>query len=360
MRVGPPLVLGCALAYVDIHCAAATAASDTSNSKPCYAALAVTAEGEVWRWSIDALTAKFRCAVRTNIRPVLLSMKCQTGAGGRDEKGGDRRKESSLSGADIGSTGKDKSRASNAALSGEVEPGQDARRNRAAAVRIKVQACALTDEGDIHVHVQASSGGASAVEGGEWQAFSYDADAQAWSRLADMRHVLSRYLFLIHDTFYAVAASYRSLLLPLFSLFAVKTMVAACAVSPIINADINDANAPSGAAGAPTLSALQSMAATGANFGTKDIVGIAAAKQAALHAAMSSLAASGAAPGGSLQEIHRSAAEGSTGGNGGAGGGGGGDKKIAPTAEEWVCLATISHVEVSRRACGMWYVVCVM
>jgi hypothetical protein len=140
-------------------------------------------------------------------------------------------------------------------------------------------------------------------------------------------------------------------MLPVFSLFAVKTLGAACAASPIINADIADATTPSSSAGVLSLSALQSMAATGANFGTKDIVGIAAAKQAALHAAMANMATSAAASGGNLQEIHRSAAEGSSGGSGSGSGSGGSDKKIAPTAEEWVCLATISHVEVSKRAC---------
>jgi hypothetical protein len=34
---------------------------------------------------------------------------------------------------------------------------------------------------------------ANSAEGGDWQGFCFCSDAQAWTRIVDMRHVLSRY-----------------------------------------------------------------------------------------------------------------------------------------------------------------------
>lgn len=39
-------------------------------------------------------------------------------------------------------------------------------------------------------HIDRFSTGSA--EGGDWQAFAYNADAMVWTRLADMRYVLSR------------------------------------------------------------------------------------------------------------------------------------------------------------------------
>lgn len=77
-----------------------------------------------------------------------------------------------------------------------------------------------------------------------------------------------------------------------------------------------------------SLSALQGLAAAGAQFGPRDVVSIAAAKQAALHAAMTSAVSTGTGSGPSGAAV--------------------GSGKTAPTAEEWVSLVTISHVEVRQ------------
>jgi hypothetical protein len=120
-------------------------------------------------------------------------------------------------------------------------------------------------------------------------------------------------------------------------------------VSPIVYVDAPhlDPGAAQSATAAPSLSALQGLAAAGAQFGTRDVVSIAAAKQSALHAAMTSAVANGLSgtsghqTGTSLQSISRGVS------GDGEGTGNTASAKIAPTPEEWVSLVTISHVEVS-------------
>lgn len=125
----------------------------------------------------------------------------------------------------------------------------------------------------------------------------------------------------------------------MFSLFAAKAEAEAAA-ELIVSADLPESSAmlSTAANGNASLSNLQSMAAAGAKFGTKDILSIAAAKQAALNASLSSLNAmtvEGTSGTVNVQAISRSVSV-------------DGAKKLAPTTEEWVSLATISHVEVSK------------
>jgi hypothetical protein len=148
----------------------------------------------------------------------------------------------------------------------------------------------------------------------------------------------------------------------LCSLFAVKSTDKAL-VSPIVYADAPQLGpgAAQSAVATPSLSALQGLAAAGAQFGARDVVSIAAAKQSALHAAMTSAVAnglngtSGHQTGTSLQSISRGVS------GDGEGTGNTASAKIAPTPEEWVSLVTISHVEVSfivALCSQLWTPVC--
>ena len=199
-RVGPPIVLGAAIAYVDIMaqaeadalCSPAAVATATTT----YIALAVTAEGELWKWEVNARTAKFRCVVRANLRPVLLSMKCRSsgnqpgqqgahsgGAGSSRDHGKDKKTVTlpGHSSSGKGGAGADAANATASVSAGKKSDG---------GVSIRIEQCALTEAGEVVVHLMSATGGA---EGGDWQAFSYDEGAMVWTRLADMRYVLSRY-----------------------------------------------------------------------------------------------------------------------------------------------------------------------
>jgi hypothetical protein len=177
VRVGPPVVLGCAVAHVDIRTCpnSSTSASDT------FVALGVTADGEIWKWKVNPATLKFRCVVRTNLKPIILSMKSQvTTQQGRGDRNSEKTGAAAAGNAKSGAgSGKGKS--------GDEDNGSA--QKQTSGPSFAVQRCLLSETGDIQVHVQAST---AASEGGAWQAFSYDADAMAWQRLADMRHVLSR------------------------------------------------------------------------------------------------------------------------------------------------------------------------
>lgn len=181
-RVGPPIVLGGAVAYVDIS---------TTESPPATVllALAVTAEGEVWKWEVHPHTAKFRCAVRTNLRPVLLSMKCRS-------SGSQQGATSATGNSGAGGSSKDRktvtipagASSSASATTAGTTPGNVNRKSDG--VSIRIEQCVLSPAGEVVVHLMSATGGA---EGGDWQAFSYEEGAMAWTRLADMRFVLSRY-----------------------------------------------------------------------------------------------------------------------------------------------------------------------
>lgn len=106
-----------------------------------------------------------------------------------------------------------------------------------------------------------------------------------------------------------------------------------------------------------SLSALQTLAAAAVKFGTKDIIGIAAAKQASSYSLSMSTAATATAVEslGSLQDITRAAASASAGAASGCSGGdGGGDtagKKTATSMEDWSNLVTVCHAEVCTNMC---------
>jgi len=177
VRFAAPMVLGAAVSYLDLQ--HQPSADATSN---LYLALAVTADGELWKWEVDITTAKFRCIVRTNLRPALLSMKCRHGASTFDKQNTPSSTSSSTTTAASSKNGKN------------VRIGTDTTAavvpKRAAPVNIRVEQCLLSDTGAIQVHLLSLQGGVA--EGGDWQAFAYDADAMVWTRLADMRYVLSR------------------------------------------------------------------------------------------------------------------------------------------------------------------------
>eukprot|EP01032_Pedospumella_encystans_P019322 gene19322-21971_t len=309
MRFTAPMVLGAAVSYLDLQYTPSS--THEKDSGGVYTALAVTADGEIWKWSVDPLTAQFRCTVRTNLRPALLSMKCRHGA--NNSSNGDSTRMASTSKGSTSTTTAGKSSNSS---------GENGNK-RTAPVSIRVESCLLSETGAIQVHLlsqpQSSggtsmSGGAGSAEGGDWQAFAYNADAMVWTRLADMRYVLS-------------------------SMFSVKTIGAGATSSPTFSSDhISALSTVDGATCLTSLSTLQSLAASGAKFSTKDIMSIAAAKQAVKFglnhgpASSSSIDSTGA---GTLQALTEAVSSSSAESN----------KNLAPNAEDWANLVTIGHVE---------------
>lgn len=123
-------------------------------------------------------------------------------------------------------------------------------------------------------------------------------------------------------------------------MFSVKTIGTGATSHPTFSSDHTSALSSVDAAAGPTsLSALQSLAASGAKFNTKDIMSIAAAKQAVkfgLNHSSSSIDSTGA---GTLLALTEAVSSSSTENN----------KTLAPNAEDWANLVTIGHVEVIKR-----------
>lgn len=374
-RVGPPIVLGAALAYVDI-----TPAATHSSAAVTYLALVVTAEGEVWKWEVSAQTAKFRCVVRTNLRPVLLSMKCRSSASAQGSSGVagantnehvKDRKTVSLAGSSSSTKG---GASTDAAGTSSTASGGASSAKKSDGVSVRIEQCILSEAGEIVVHLMSATGG---TEGGDWQAFSYSEDAMVWTRLADMRYVLSRYAnyFLIvfgkttrrdlaieynHQCILFAAlhnltifVSFNLSLSCFCSLFSVKALgvTAGGAHGHQISTDslpgTNMSDPSQSSTSATSLTALQTLAATGAKFGTKDIICIAAAKQASSYSLNLSMGSASAMETlGSVQDITLAVGSSATGVSGVIVDGGSGGKR-APSVEDWSNLVTVSHVEVS-------------
>ncbi len=145
VRVAPPMVLGAAIAsleLVDNHL------------------LALTADGEVWKWEIHMHDNNYGgssndeillCKLRTNVRPVILAVKTKVMVDSfRDES----------------------TNANNDQLLSAI-----------------VERCYMhptNKQPVIHIRTNARGG-----VGGDLQMFSYSASSQTWIRLADMRYVLS-------------------------------------------------------------------------------------------------------------------------------------------------------------------------
>jgi len=135
----------------------------------------------------------------------------------------------------------------------------------------------------------------------------------------------------------------------LFSMFSVKTIGAGATSGPAFSSDHTAAlSSVDTAAGLTSLSALQSLAASGAKFNTKDIMSIAAAKQAVKFGlnngpTSSSVDSTGA---GTLQALTEAVSS--------SGSSGAENKVLAPNAEDWANLVTIGHVEVSYY-CALFF-----
>lgn len=131
MRFTAPMVLGAAVSYLDLQ----------YSSSDMYTALAVTADGEIWKWSIDPLSAQFRCTVRTNLRPALLSMKSRHGANNNNM-------ETTKTAPSKNTSGKNSSAVdtNNSSSTGNTT-------KRAVPVSIRVESCLLSETGAIQVHL---------------------------------------------------------------------------------------------------------------------------------------------------------------------------------------------------------------
>ena len=224
------MVLGTPVSHVDIIHTADHANPHTSHT--AYTVLAVTADGEVWVWTVDAVSGRFKCTVRTTIRPVLLSMRCRSNNNNNSYSTGYNSsttgellatnaatgvgKTSSVArsvsaGASIGGSSSNSS-GSNSGVGDGSSSKLSSRNNNNNNVSIRVEQCALTAAGSIIIHVlstsannsninnssgSANASSASSAEGGDWQAFTFCPDAMVWTRLVDMRFVLSRYQYIV-------------------------------------------------------------------------------------------------------------------------------------------------------------------
>lgn len=124
-------------------------------------------------------------------------------------------------------------------------------------------------------------------------------------------------------------------------MFSVKTIGAGAISSPTFSSDHNSAlSTVDGTTGLTSLSTLQSLAASGAKFNTKDIMSIAAAKQAVKfglnHGPANSSGSIDSTGAGTLLALTEAVSSSSVESN----------KTLAPNAEDWANLVTIGHVEV--------------
>ena len=148
VRIAPPMVLGTAVVHVDTR---------VVGDRGEMAALAMTADGEVWVWRMDLKTCQPRCTVRSSARPLLLSMRNRT---------------SSASSANSGSS----AASGNNGASSESKEGKEGKEIECA---VRVERADLDPMG--MPVLRCRSPGAS---GGDWQAFSYCAASMAWIRAA--------------------------------------------------------------------------------------------------------------------------------------------------------------------------------
>lgn len=135
-RLFPPLLLGLAVAHIDVQSDAGTAI------------LAVTVDGEVWNWRLttDGLT----CVFRANVRPLMQSMKCRLVD---DQK---------------------------------QPPSKKTKASEVSAVVL--ERCYYAEDGRVVACVRSIG-----APGGDYQVFAFCPLACVWMRLADLRHVMSRY-----------------------------------------------------------------------------------------------------------------------------------------------------------------------
>jgi WD40 repeat protein len=142
MRIAPPMVLGSPVTHVNMTTIIHT--TTTGDKESIIRLMAISALGEMWVW--DVIGGHLRCVIRDSVRPVITSMKCQT--------------------SQVSSSCND-----NGNLS-----------------EITIDQAVLSEDGMPSLYLR--SKGAS---GGDWQAFSYCPEGLVWTRLADLRHVMSRY-----------------------------------------------------------------------------------------------------------------------------------------------------------------------
>ena len=134
-----------------------------------------------------------------------------------------------------------------------------------------------------------------------------------------------------------------------YSLFEIRDLSSMHHTSPIVSADTlqhsalphpisstSTATTTSSDHATTSLTALQSLAVTGANFGLRDVLSITTAKQTALHTTMLN----------TLHHNNNSTTNNTTGSNNSDV-----SNKLSPSIDQWTALATISHVEVSSSAC---------
>ena len=142
VRVSPPLVLGAAIASLELK----------DNNL-----LALTADGELWKWEVKKICKNgstfvndeiLACTLRTNVRPVILAVKSKIMMDSfHDENGNDQ------------------------------------------LVSATIERCYMQPTNGLPVvHIKTSARGGV---GGDLQMFCYSPSSQAWMRLADMRYVLS-------------------------------------------------------------------------------------------------------------------------------------------------------------------------
>ena len=130
--------------------------------------------------------------VRTTLRPVLLSMKCQQQRCGEEQ--GECNKSGSNTAMGINTLPKDRNTKvgtsnTTTTTTNSTNITTSSINKKETCGSIRVEQCVLSDSGDIHVHCKSTT---ALPEGGEWQAYCYDAEGMMWQRLADMRHILSR------------------------------------------------------------------------------------------------------------------------------------------------------------------------
>ena len=191
IRINSPLVLGAAVTYVD----------SMVMEGGVLRLVAMTAHGDTWCWEIGQANGKFRCIMKENVRPVLVAMKC-------DHKG----------------TPRDK-------------------------YDVNIEYCKLSASGLPVIYVRCRGAG-----GGDWQAFAYSEDMKAWSRVADLRHVMSN----------------------LFDLSTYKSSVA------MLNRDpsrLGNIKKKCEEGYQPTISSLESAAASEGGFTVRDVITVAKASQ---------------------------------------------------------------------------------
>lgn len=255
VHLGVPLVLGATVAYVDIHALSdpragydSSSIRGSSSSRGSHVhvdpprhqdadtdtwmrVLAVTADGEVYQWDVSTSTGRLRSTCRTSIRPVVLTMKSSShsrssgggegmgtmrstnnnynnsintirattsnGISGRDSsQGAGKGMTTSISSSSAGSsraikaatTSTPSSTATNTPSSTTTATSNNSTVTEMYSVT--VEKIILNARGSIELYALRR---ATSAEGGDWQGFCFCSDAQAWTRIVDMRHVLSRY-----------------------------------------------------------------------------------------------------------------------------------------------------------------------